>query len=120
LCLLGLGLNGHLGLNEPGRALKPWPHVATLTGATRRHAMLKTAGGAIRYGMTLGLANLLASRRIVLLVSGRHKRAPLRQLLRGAVTTHCPASLLWLHPRWLLICDRAAGVANTNLGEKWI
>jgi 6-phosphogluconolactonase/glucosamine-6-phosphate isomerase/deaminase len=61
-----------------------------------------------RHGLTFGLADILASKAILLLVSGRHKKAPFRRMLGGEVTTRCPASFLWLHPDVTVCCDRAA------------
>jgi galactosamine-6-phosphate isomerase len=111
LCVLGLGQNGHLLMNEPAAALTPGPHVARLAASTRRHSMLEGLKTPPRRGLTLGMADILQSRTILLLVSGRQKAAPLRRMLSGRVTTRCPASLLWLHPDVTVYCDRAAGRA---------
>jgi len=111
LCVLGLGRNGHLLMNEPAAALTPGPHVARLAASTRRHSMLEGLKTLPRRGLTLGMADILQSRTILLLVSGRQKAAPLRRMLSGRVTTRCPASLLWLHPDVTVYCDRAAGRA---------
>lgn len=108
ICLLGLGLNGHLGLNEPAAELSRGPHVARLTEETGRHPMLEEGAAPLKYGVTLGMADLLHARRILLLVNGPHKRAALRRLLDGEVSTAFPASLLHLHHRVTLLCDRAA------------
>ena len=108
VCILGLGVNGHLGFNEPAAALQPFAHVAKLSAASLNHGMLSNARNRPSYGLTLGMADLLASREILLLVSGRHKRAVLRRLLAGTVTPRLPASFLWLHPRVTLLCDEAA------------
>ena len=108
VCVLGLGVNGHLGFNEPAPALHPFAHVATLSSASLKHGMLSAARERPAYGLTLGMANLLASREILLVVSGPHKRAALRRLLAGGVTTRFPATFLWLHPRVTLLCDEAA------------
>lgn len=108
LCLLGLGRNGHLLMNEPAASLRPGPHVARLAPSTRRHSMLESLKTPPRHGLTLGMADILGSRRILLLVSGRHKAAALRRALEGGVNTRCPASLLALHPDAAVYCDRDA------------
>lgn len=108
LCVLGLGLNGHVGMNEPGPSLPPFAHVARLTEVSLRHSMLAKSRTQPAYGLTLGLAEILASRETLLLVSGAGKRAPLQRLLSREVTTEFPASFLWLHPNWTLLCDREA------------
>lgn len=60
------------------------------------------------FGLTLGRAEMLAAGEFLLLVSGANKREPLGKLLLREMTTEFPASFLWLHPNWTLLCDRAA------------
>jgi len=108
VCILGLGKNGHVAMNEPAEALRPRAHVAVLAASSRRHGMLKDLAKKPRYGLTLGMADILGSRRVFLLVSGSSKRAALRRLMEPQVTTRFPASLLWLHPNATLLCDREA------------
>ena len=106
VCVLGLGMNGHIGMNEPGSTLQLHPHVARLTEVSLRHPMLANSHTQPTYGLTLGMGDIMLSRAILLLVSGAHKREPLRQLMQPAITTQFPASLLWLHPNCHLLCDR--------------
>jgi galactosamine-6-phosphate isomerase len=115
LCVLGLGRNGHLLMNEPATALDPAPHVARLAATTRRHSMLGRLKRAPREGLTFGMADVLQSKTVLLLVSGRHKVKALRRMLRGGVSTCCPASLLWLHPAVTIYCDAEAGRALLGL-----
>jgi len=108
LCILGLGLNGHLGFNEPADVLAAGPHVAALSETSTTHSMLGEARGKVRHGFTLGMADLLHSRQVLLLVSGAAKAAPMRRLFTRQITTQFPASLLWLHPAFVIFADRAA------------
>ncbi len=108
LCILGLGRNGHLALNEPADSLDPSCHVATLAESSRAHPMLEGAGMPVRNGLTLGLRAILQSRRVLLLVGGAAKRAPLARLAERRVTPALPASFLWLHADAHCLCDRAA------------
>ena len=113
LSVLGLGLNGHIAMNEPAETLKATAHVAQLTAATLAHPMLATCSSKPSFGLTLGMGEILASRKIILLVSGAGKRETLKRLLRREISTQFPASFLWLHPDWILLCDRdAAGGLN--------
>ena len=108
LCILGLGRNGHVLMNEPGADVAPFAHVARLAPSTRRHPTLRALAVPPRRGLTLGMGEILQSKAILLLVSGRHKSAALRRTLRGRVSPRCPASFLWLHPDVTVCCDQAA------------
>ena len=61
-----------------------------------------------RHGLSLGMAEILSSRKILLLVSGSGKKAILKRTLEPIVTTHLPATFLHLHPDVTVFCDRAA------------
>jgi galactosamine-6-phosphate isomerase len=108
IAVLGLGINGHLGFTEPAEYLQPFAHVAELSQASLSHAMLAKAAVRPTYGLTLGMADLIQSRRILLLVTGPKKREPLQKLLSGRITTEFPASMLQLHTDVHLLCDAAA------------
>lgn len=105
VCVLGLGINGHVAFNEPGRFLRSGPHVASLARASLRHAMLKESRSQPRFGLTLGMADLLQSQRILLLVSGGAKRQAFHRLMSGEITPAFPASFLWLHPNTTVFHD---------------
>ena len=106
ICVLGLGMNGHIGMNEPGPALQLHPHVARLSEVSLRHPMLVNSPTRPTYGLTLGMGDIMSSREILLLVSGTNKREPFQRLMQPAITTQFPASLLRLHPNCHLLCDR--------------
>ena len=108
LCILGLGANGHIAMNEPGHVLQPFAHVAPLSESSLRHPMLAKSAKRPRYGLTLGIAEILASRQILLLVSGEKKREAMRRLLRPEITTDFPASLLWTHGNCTVLSDKQA------------
>jgi galactosamine-6-phosphate isomerase len=108
ICILGLGLNGHIAMNEPGDALAPQAHVSKLTAQSQKHSMLATLKRKPRHGLTLGMADILASRKILLLVSGPAKTGILKRTLQPQITTHLPATFIHLHPDVTLLCDRAA------------
>ena len=108
VCLLGLGGNGHVAMNEPAEAMVPRAHVAELARSSQNHAMLRDLAKKPRYGLTLGMGDILRSRRILLLVNGKRKRPALGRLMKPRVTTGFPASFLWLHPDATVLCDREA------------
>jgi galactosamine-6-phosphate isomerase len=111
VCILGLGLNGHVAMNEPAAELVPHAHVSQLTRSSLNHPMLKQLRRKPRYGLTVGMGDILSSRLVLLLVNGKHKREAVEQLRRPLVTPRFPASFLWLHPRAVVLCDRDAAGA---------
>ncbi|HED3139185.1 galactosamine-6-phosphate isomerase [Citrobacter farmeri] len=105
LCVLGIGKNGHLGLNEPGSALEPFCHISRLDEQTRHHDMLKSAGRPVTHGITLGLKEILNAKEILLLIAGEGKQDVVDKYLTTAVTTAIPASFLWLHDNTTYLLD---------------
>lgn len=97
LCILGLGKNGHLGLNEPHEFLQPFAHVAELSQTTRHHAMIETNPHIIK-GMTIGLAEIMASKKVLLQVSGEGKKEIFERFMSKKLDPYLPASFLWMHP----------------------
>ncbi len=97
LAVLGLGRNGHLGFNEPAPALIPGCHVALLSPESQEHPMVRGAGAPPSRGITLGIADILRARRILLLANGTEKREQVRRMVDGAVDPTFPASFLALH-----------------------
>ena len=90
ISVLGLGINGHLGFTEPAEYLQPFAHVAELSQASLAHAMLAKSDVRPTYGLTLGMADLIQSRHILLLVTGPTKRDPLQRLLSGRIINRIP------------------------------
>jgi glucosamine-6-phosphate deaminase len=111
LLLLGIGVNGHVGFNEPGRSLQIRSHLARLTIETRR-ANADLFGGRLtavpREALTMGIGTLLDARAIVLVATGRAKSRAVQSMFTGRVTPARPASLLQLHKNVEVILDLAA------------
>lgn len=108
ICILGVGLNGHLGLLEPADELPLHAHVATLAPSSREHHMLKAATKKPEKGITLGIGDLMHAREVLLPVNGAHKQKVLTNLLEERVSTRFPASLLRLHAGAVCAADKAA------------
>ncbi len=98
LMILGIGLNGHLGFNEPNDFLSPACHVAELEEQTKQHTMIGELSIKPTKGLTLGMGEILQAKKIILLINGVHKKEITKAFLKGEISTHLPASFLWLHP----------------------
>jgi glucosamine-6-phosphate deaminase len=114
VAVLGVGLNGHLGFNEPGAALTARTHVAELAEDTWRRnfpGIELVPGKRERpFGLayTMGIGTILQARRVVVIAAGEAKREVMRAAFSGGVTVECPASLLQLHREVTVVLDRAA------------
>ena len=92
LTLLGLGGNGHLGLNEPGTPADAPTRVVRLASTTKVAAGRYGSDVEPEWGMTLGMRPILDSREIWLLVTGSHKAEILDRILHGPIGPDVPAS----------------------------
>ena len=108
LVLLGLGLNGHIGMNEPGTSLDAPTRVTGLAASTIEAARRYGADPPPTRGVTLGMARILAAHEIWLLATGERKAGILASALEGPITPDLPASLLRGHLRMRVIADDAA------------
>ena len=110
LLLVGMGMNGHIALNEPGTPFTNGCHVVELAEST------KTVGQkyfdqetVLTQGITLGLRHLTEARDLILLVSGPKKAPMLHTALTGPVTEQVPASLVQTQPNARVWVDEEAG-----------
>ena len=114
LQLLGLGLNGHVGFNEPPCSAEAPCRCLELSAATRRQNAAAFGGdpgaGAPR-AITPGTAEILAARELLLVVTGAAKAEILRHTLLEPPCPEVPASWLQRHPRLQVVVDRAAAAA---------
>lgn len=109
LTLLGLGGNGHIGLNEPGSGPDSRTRPVELDQATSEAARAYgTAGPGPTRGVTMGVGTLLESSTIWLLVAGAHKADILAQTVNGPIRAAVPASLLRDHADTIVFADEAA------------
>jgi glucosamine-6-phosphate deaminase len=110
LAVLGIGRNGHLAFNEPG---SPFDSVARRVALTREsREPYAEAFGSLeatpQFGLTLGLADLMAARSVLLLADGAAKARPVALALEGPLTEDVPASVLQRHADLTVVLDRDA------------
>ncbi|AJY76892.1 glucosamine-6-phosphate deaminase [Paenibacillus beijingensis] len=114
LMLLGLGVNGHLGLNEPGVDFDSGSHVTELsqTTVTVGQKYFKQRQE-LTGGITLGIRQIMESETVILIASGKNKADAVYRLQHGEVTNELPASILQRHTNCFVILDQDA--AETEL-----
>lgn len=106
ICILGLGANGHIGFNEPATALDPHVHIAKLSAQSLQHPMAADMDKTKVYGLTLGVADILQSKLIIILIAGDNKQKPANEFFEEKITTQLPASFLWMHPNVMCFADK--------------
>ncbi len=112
LIVTGIGLNGHLAYNEPAESLSPRVHVNGL-GENTRLSLLKDFSDQTEIPsqiITLGLADFLNARKLVVIATGPSKSSVVRRLVQAtSVSTFFPASFVLLHRDAILSVDEVAG-----------
>ncbi len=108
--VLGLGLNGHIGFNEPGTAFSSRTHVVKLAESTRKanSRFFSKLEQVPREAITMGIETIMQAKKILLLVSGEKKSNALTRLIEGEVSEDFPASILKHHPNVVVLADTAA------------
>jgi glucosamine-6-phosphate deaminase len=118
LQILGVGVDGHIGFNEPVSSLASRTRVKTLTEQTRidNARFFSRLDAVPRHVVTQGIGTILEARHLVLVATGTAKAPAVRQAVEGPVTAMCPASVLQLHPHVTVVVDEAAA-AELTLSE---
>jgi glucosamine-6-phosphate deaminase len=115
IAIVGLGLNGHIGFNEPGSTDDLPTRVVDLHPRSREAARGYGTTGSPERGITIGLARLREAGELWLLVTGERKAQILRAALEGPQTPEVPASYLRRHPSLRVMADEAAASLLTTV-----
>jgi len=110
LQVLGLGVNGHIGFNEPGTPFDTRTHVIELDQSTREAnaRFFDSIDDVPTHAITMGIETIMESKQILLLASGDSKKEAVQRLVNGEETPDFPASILHRHNNVTVILDRDA------------
>jgi len=110
LLVLGLGENGHLGFNQPGSSFGSRARVAEMDPALEARIRRETGTPPDVFlgGVTLGLADIMEARSLLLVAKGPAKAEIVHAMLKGPVTEAVPASILQRHPHCDFLFDTQA------------
>jgi len=112
LVVLGLGHNGHVGLNEPGSSARSRTRIVDLTPST-----LAAISGGERFrnlqetpsqALSMGMATILDARELLIVATGLGKAEALDRMVTGRVGPGMPASLLTGHEHLTVVADHDA------------
>jgi glucosamine-6-phosphate deaminase len=110
LQILGIGLNGHIGFNEPGTPFTSRTHIIELDETTRQAnaRFFKSIDEVPTQAITTGIETIMDSKKIILLISGAAKAETVARLVKDEISEDFPASILRKHPNVTIIADEAA------------
>lgn len=107
--LLGIGMNGHIGFNEPGTKETDGIRVVPLSQTS------KTVGAkyfdkdyALTSGITIGIPQIMQAKKVIVMAFGEHKADIVEQAVRGEKTEDCPVTLIRGHADITFYFDKAA------------
>ncbi len=111
LQVLGIGSDGHIAFNEPGTPFDSLTHIMDLTEQTRQDNARFFDNDITQvptHAITMGLASIMRARKIVLIAMGANKADAVYGMIKGELTTDCPASILQTHPDVTVVLDKEA------------
>lgn len=121
LQLLGIGLNGHIGFNEPGSSIYSKTRLINLDNLTRiaNTYEFQNIAKVPRLALTMGISNILQAKRILLMGWGQ-KASIIAKAVEGHITEHIPASILQQHPDCTFVVDESAAADLTRIKSPWL
>ncbi|MEY5033723.1 MAG: glucosamine-6-phosphate deaminase, partial [Bacteroidota bacterium] len=122
LQILGVGINGHIGFNEPGSGIYSKTRLVNLDHSTRLANAYEFANisQVPRLAITMGIDTILKSKRIILMAWGSSKAPVIKKAVEEDDTEQVPASLLQNHDDVTFVCDEAAATELTRFKSPWL
>ena len=109
IMLVGVGTNGHIGMNEPGTSFTSYAHVGDLAEETKtvgqKYFSKQTK---LSKGMTLGLKHLQEAKLPIVMASGEKKAAIIQQALSQEPTEQIPVTIVHLISQGYIMLDKEA------------
>jgi glucosamine-6-phosphate isomerase len=109
LMIVGIGMNGHIGFNEPGVAFTNYSHVINLDETTlsvgQKYFSTETN---ISKGITIGLQHLMNAKQVLLIANGEKKAPIIKKTIEEEVSNKIPATIMQTHKNGIIMIDAAA------------
>lgn len=121
LQILGIGLNGHIGFNEPGSSIFSKTRLVNLDNTTRiaNTYEFQNISKVPRLALTMGISTILKAKRILLMGWGQ-KAEVIARSVEGNVTEQIPASILQQHGDCTFVVDELAAAELTRIKQPWL
>ncbi len=117
LMIVGIGINGHIGFNEPGISFNNLSHVIELDKTTIEVGQKYfPAATTLSKGITIGLQHLMNAKQALLIANGEKKAAIIQQTIESEVSNQIPATIMRTHKNGIIMLDDAASsmINKTN------
>ncbi|MDO4618322.1 MAG: glucosamine-6-phosphate deaminase [Clostridia bacterium] len=100
LQLLGIGLDGHIGFNEPDDVFVAPTHEVKLDESTieANSRFFASKDDVPKSAVTMGMLSIMNAKKILMVANGKNKEEILNASFYGPITPKVPASILQLHP----------------------
>ena len=111
LQILGLGLNGHIGFNEPAESFSTCTNFVSLAPDTieANSRFFASPDLVPKHAITMGIYSIMMAEKILLIATGDGKAGILKEALTGPITPKVPASVLQLHRDVVVVVCKEAG-----------
>lgn len=108
LQLLGIGLDGHIGFNEPDECFIRDTHVVELEASTitANARFFDSEHDVPRFAVTMGIAGIMQAKKVLLIANGEKKADIVKKAFEGPITPEVPTSILQLHPDLTVIYSK--------------
>ncbi len=122
LQILGIGVNGHIGFNEPGSSIHSKTRLITLDNSTRIANAYEfgNMSQVPRMAITMGISTILKSKKIILMAWGQDKAQVVKKAVENDVTEEIPASLLQNHDDCTFVIDETCAAELTRFKSPWL
>ena len=115
LMLVGIGMNGHVGFNEPGISPDLYSHVINLAEVTQKVGQKYfTETMVLKQGITLGLKHFLESKVALLVANSEKKAGIIKRALEETISETLPATFIRRHANGKVFVDSAALAKNNQ------
>jgi galactosamine-6-phosphate isomerase len=119
LMIVGIGMNGHIGFNEPEVSFTNYSHVIELDKTTIEVGQKYfPAATTLTKGITIGLRHLMDAKQVILIANGEKKAAIIKKTVEEKVSSQIPATIMQTHTNGIIMIDTAAASMITVTGEK--
>ena len=118
LMIVGIGMNGHIGFNEPGVSFDNYSHVIDLddTTITVGQKYFKTAVH-LKKELHLGLKHLQESKKVLLIANGTKKAEVIKKTVEEEITNSFPASIMQKHSNGFVMVDEEAAACLITINN---